>query len=109
MSAYRESKPRLYATLSSTRTSIERKEDNSIVFHFEVAAHNIKEWIRTKMLDEMVHAFRQSLGYFSVSFEIEVAEVEQKEVHYMPADQAKVMASRNENVMNAIKELELTV
>ncbi|MCF0174808.1 MAG: DNA polymerase III subunit gamma/tau [Bacteroidales bacterium] len=109
VSQYEVTKPRLYASLSSTSTSIEHLDNGEIKFHFNVSAQNVKDWIIDKVLEELTYSFRQSLKFFKISFEIGVNPIEVKEVHYMPSDQARVMAKENENLVYAINELELTV
>lgn len=103
------SRPRLYTTLSSTKTTIKNKESYKLL-EFYVQNSSQKAWVEQELLRELESKIQKDLGSSRVRLAVEVIPQEKVEKRiYMPEDKAKAMISGNEEIGNLVKDFGLDV
>jgi len=101
--------PRLAMALGKAELKM-RVEEGKRVVSFEVASEPQKKWIEERALRGLESTLVQLVGSSRLSLRVEVApREEQKEVAYMPSDQAKVLMAENEEVKNLVIDLGLDI
>ena len=103
------SRPRLYTTLSSTKTTVKNKESYKLL-EFYVQNSSQKAWVEQELLRELESKIQKDLGSSRVRLAVEVIPQEKVEKRiYMPEDKAKAMISGNEEIGNLVKDFGLDV
>lgn len=103
------SRPRLYTTLSSTKTTVTNKESYKLL-EFYVQNSSQKAWVEQELLRELESKIQKDLGSSRVRLAVEVIPQEKVEKRiYMPEDKAKAMISGNEEIGNLVKDFGLDV
>lgn len=103
------SRPRLYTTLSSTKTNLKNKESYKLL-EFYVQNSSQKAWVEQELLRELESKIQKDLGSSRVRLAVEVIPQEKVEKRiYMPEDKAKAMISGNEEIGNLVKDFGLDV
>ena len=103
------SRPRLYTTLSSTKTTVKNKESYKLL-EFYVQNSSQKAWVEQELLRELESKIQKDLGSSRVRLAVEVIPQEKTEKRiYMPEDKAKAMISGNEEIGNLVKDFGLDV
>lgn len=103
------SRPRLYTTLSSTKTTVTNKESYKLL-EFYVQNSSQKAWVEQELLRELESKIQKDLGSSRVRLSVEVIPQEKVEKRiYMPEDKAKAMISGNEEIGNLVKDFGLDV
>lgn len=103
------SRPRLYTTLSSTKTTVTNKEFYKLL-EFYVQNSSQKAWVEQELLRELESKIQKDLGSSRVRLAVEVIPQEKVEKRiYMPEDKAKAMISGNEEIGNLVKDFGLDV
>lgn len=103
------SRPRLYTTLSTTKTAV-KSMDGYKLLEFYVMNLAQKTWVEQELLKEIEAKIQNTLGSSRVRLAVEViAEEKVEKKIYMPADKAKVMISENAEVEKFVKDLDLDV
>lgn len=103
------SRPRLYTTLSSTKTTVKNKESYKLL-EFYVQNSSQKAWVEQELLRELESKIQKDLGSSRVRLAVEVIPQEKVEKRiYMPEDKAKAMISGNEEIGNLMKDFGLDV
>lgn len=103
------SRPRLYTTLSSTKTTVKNKESYKLL-EFYVQNSSQKAWVEQELLRELESKIQKDLGSSRVRLSVEVIPQEKVEKRiYMPEDKAKAMISGNEEIGNLVKDFGLDV
>lgn len=103
------SRPRLYTTLSSTKTTVTNKESYKLL-EFYVQNSSQKAWVEQELLRELESKIQKDLGSSRVRLAVEVIPQEKMEKRiYMPEDKAKAMISGNEEIGNLVKDFGLDV
>jgi DNA polymerase-3 subunit gamma/tau len=101
--------PRLAMALGKAELKM-RVEEGKRIVSFEVASEPQKKWIEERALRGLESTLVQLVGSSRLSLRVEVApREEQKEVAYMPSDQAKVLMAENEEVKNLVIDLGLDI
>lgn len=103
------SRPRLYTTLSSTKTTVKNMESYKLL-EFYVQNSSQKAWVEQELLRELESKIQKDLGSSRVRLAVEVIPQEKVEKRiYMPEDKAKAMISGNEEIGNLVKDFGLDV
>ena len=103
------SRPRLYTTLSSTKTTVKNKESYKLL-EFYVQNSSQKAWVEQELLRELESKIQKDLGSSRVRLAVEVIPQEKVEKRIdMPEDKAKAMISGNEEIGNLVKDFGLDV
>ena len=103
------SRPRLYTTLSSTKTTVKNKESYKLL-EFYVQNSSQKAWVEQELLRELESKIQKDLGSSRVRLAVEVIPQEKVEKRiYMPEDKAKAMISGNVEIGNLVKDFGLDV
>lgn len=103
------SRPRLYTTLSSTKTTVKNKESYKLL-EFYVQNSSQKAWVEQELLRELESKIQKDLGSSRVRLAVEVIPQEKVEKRiYLPEDKAKAMISGNEEIGNLVKDFGLDV
>ena len=103
------SRPRLYTTLSSTKTTVTNKESYKLL-EFYVQNSSQKAWVEQELLRELESKIQKDLGSSRVRLAVEVIPQGKVEKRiYMPEDKAKAMISGNEEIGNLVKDFGLDV
>lgn len=101
------SKPRLANAIRNSKLSIDEK-DGVKTLHFQLVSETQRDWIRTKVLPEMLSKMSQLLSTSKINLEPGVAPAEQIEKPvYLEADKARKMMSGNPEVQKLVSDLEL--
>ena len=101
--------PRLAMALGKAELKMRLEEGKRIV-SFEVASEPQKKWIEERALRGLESTLVQLVGSSRLSLRVEVApREEQREVAYMPSDQAKVLMAESEEVKNLVIDLGLDI
>jgi hypothetical protein len=103
-------KPRLASMLSSSTLKISGNDDSKMVV-FRVVNEAQKDWVETKLLHELEGRYRALVGSGKVYLRVEVIpdDAPQKEIVYMPGDQAKRLMETNPDVNSLVKDLGLEI
>ncbi|MBQ4287867.1 MAG: DNA polymerase III subunit gamma/tau [Bacteroidales bacterium] len=103
------SRPRLATALSGSKLEIASKDGYKEVT-FNVLNVAQEQWLREKMLRSLERDFQTILGTGKVRLEVGITPQEEtKDVKYMPSDQAKDLMSKNGEVRNLVRDLDLDV
>ena len=103
------SRPRLATARAGSKLEIAQKDDYKEVT-FTVLKVAQEQWLREKMLRSLERDFQSILGTGKVRLEVGITPQEETEdVKYMPSDQAKDLMSRNGEVRDLVRDLDLDV
>lgn len=103
-------KPRLASMLGSSTLKISGNDDSKMVV-FRVVNEAQKDWVESKLLHELEGRYRALVGSGKVYLRVEVIpdDAPQKEIVYMPGDQAKRLMETNPDVNSLVKDLGLEI
>ena len=103
-------KPRLASMLGSSTLKISGNDDSKMVV-FRVVNEAQKDWVESKLLHELEGRYRTLVGSGKVYLRVEVIpdDAPQKEIVYMPGDQAKRLMETNPDVNSLVKDLGLEI
>lgn len=103
-------KPRLSSTLSAAKLNIVEDSEVKKVF-FKVANQSQKEWIESKLLNELEAKLHKLLSSSKVLLRVEVEEDKEQKTRqpYMPSEKASELMKENEQVRTLVTDLGLDI